>query len=127
MAYKNPEDEKAAKRRWYRKNAKKVKARARANNEIYRKRNQEYVRQIKASTPCADCGNHFHFCVMDFDHVTDDKEGAIADMVRDCCSLERINREIEKCEIVCSNCHRLRTWKRLGSPTEEAPDSSPGQ
>ena len=28
-------------------------------------------------------------------------------------TLKRIQEEIEKCDVVCATCHRIRTWNRL--------------
>jgi hypothetical protein len=63
--------------------------------------------------PCADCGVEYHYCVMDFDHVRGKKSFTIAEAINKRFSDEVILAEIEKCEVVCSNCHRLRTWRRL--------------
>lgn len=65
------------------------------------------------SCPCADCGIEYPYYVMDFDHVSDDKEANLADLVRVGASLVKLQAEINKCEVVCSNCHRIRTFKRL--------------
>jgi len=49
---------------------------------------------------------------MEFDHVKDKKVYSIGNMgTRRYGWLALIN-EIEKCEIVCSNCHRIRTHMR---------------
>ena len=50
---------------------------------------------------------------MDFDHKNGKiKVGNIASMTTRNLSLSRIKNEIEKCDIVCANCHRIRTYKR---------------
>ena len=69
-----------------------------------------YVRTLKESTPCADCGKFYAWCVMDFDHVSGQKESNISTMISNSVGLSKIKKEIEKCEIVCSNCHRIRTF-----------------
>jgi hypothetical protein len=46
---------------------------------------------------------------MDFDHVRGEKLFGIA--VNMNISWERLEAEIAKCEIVCANCHRIRTKK----------------
>jgi hypothetical protein len=68
----------------------------------------EWVRKYKTDNPCTDCGKFFHYCQMDFDHL-DDKEFSVA-MIKS--SIARVKKEIAKCELVCSNCHRLRTFSR---------------
>lgn len=70
----------------------------------------ELVRQIK-SVPCMDCKNSYPSECMDFDHVKGDKVEKISQMVMHG-KWEDVLIEIEKCEIVCSNCHRIRTKMR---------------
>jgi len=57
---------------------------------------------------CVDCGES-DLRVLDFDHKRDKKFG-IANMVRNCYSLQAIEKEIEKCVIRCANCHRKKTF-----------------
>jgi hypothetical protein len=61
--------------------------------------------------PCVDCGKSYHPCVMDYDHVVPDKVNGLAKMVGRY-SRQALLEEIAKCELVCSNCHRMRTWNR---------------
>ncbi len=48
---------------------------------------------------------------MEFDHLGD-KIMDIARMTNSGCSVERLLAEVAKCELVCANCHRVRTWNR---------------
>lgn len=59
--------------------------------------------------PCADCGVSYPPCVMDFDHVRGDKKNNVATLVASHYGVATISAEIKKCEVVCANCHRLRT------------------
>lgn len=59
-----------------------------------------------------DCGVFYRHYAMDFDHVRGDKVDDLSGMVIRTFSFEAIDEEIRKCEIVCSNCHRARTYKR---------------
>lgn len=74
---------------------------------------KEYVWTLKRN-PCTDCGQSYHPFVMDFDHIGDDKVYNIYEMVHSGYSLETVKAEIAKCELVCANCHRLRTGIRAG-------------
>lgn len=67
--------------------------------------------ELKAA-PCTDCGGRFPAVCMDFDHVRDTKRGNVSVLVTGGYSLESILREIAKCELVCANCHRVRTARR---------------
>lgn len=63
--------------------------------------------------PCADCENEYPYYAMDFDHCNGKKSFDIAVAVNKGVSVEKLNSEIEKCEVVCAVCHRIRTFKRL--------------
>jgi hypothetical protein len=67
---------------------------------------------LKEGRPCADCGGVFHPIAMQWDHVGTDKKINVADAVKRGWSKARILAEIAKCELVCSNCHAIRTWQR---------------
>lgn len=112
MSYKNKGDQKAAARRHYLANKDQYIERAKAHKAKRVEQARMHVRAIK-SNPCTDCGGLFHPVAMDFDHLGD-KTANIADMVNSGWSIKRIDQEVAKCELVCSNCHRLRTAKRGG-------------
>lgn len=50
--------------------------------------------------------------VLDFDHVRGKKLGNIATLINECKAIQVIKDEIDKCEVVCANCHRRRTHHR---------------
>lgn len=77
----------------------------------YRARLRVFIDDLKEDTPCADCGVVYHPRVMDFDHLPEfDKRYTISKMVQMQCKIETILEEIAKCELVCANCHRIRTY-----------------
>lgn len=69
------------------------------------------TRDFKESNPCADCGGFFPHYVMDFDHVRGVKSGGIAQGARNW-PKAKLAEEIAKCDLVCANCHRIRTFNR---------------
>lgn len=75
------------------------------------RRNQIMVNDIKRKAPCSDCGNNFEPYLMDFDHLQD-KEHDVSRMISQDYYKEQILKEIAKCEIVCANCHIVRTYAR---------------
>lgn len=84
-------------------------------HEAYLKK-RKFINQIK-DVPCADCGMKYPFYVMDFDHKNaKNKVKEIAYMMTRNWSLDKIKAEVVKCEIVCANCHRIRTYKSLNMP-----------
>ena len=62
--------------------------------------------------PCMDCGGQFPPEAMDFDHVRGVKSFCVNRAQSR--SLAAIRAEIAKCDLVCSNCHRVRTRLRWG-------------
>jgi len=67
------------------------------------------------SHPCLDCERSLPPVCMDFDHVRGVKKFKISRMVT--CTQEVILAEIAKCDLVCANCHRLRTDARMAKST----------
>ena len=59
--------------------------------------------------PCHDCGVKYHPYVMDFDHISDNKSFSISE--KRWLNISEMMKEIEKCDLVCANCHRIRTFK----------------
>lgn len=73
---------------------------------------KDWFKEIK-SGPCLDCGNKFPFCCMDFDHRDGtSKSKNVAALVGEGYSKDTILKEIAKCDLVCANCHRIRTQSR---------------
>lgn len=75
-------------------------------------RNREYVRQIKMNAQCADC-ELADWRVLEFDHLPNSGKVKQISQIGNW-PIARIDEEITKCEIVCANCHRIRTFERAG-------------
>jgi hypothetical protein len=73
---------------------------------------QKYVDNYLSSHPCVDCGLT-ESVVLDFDHVYGKKTCGIRALVIGWASLDRLKKEIAKCEIRCANDHRRRHAKAL--------------
>lgn len=80
------------------------------------RRNQDkkraYVRDTKINKPCMDCGNTYPPECMDYDH----RPGEIKrfDVSKtNAHGLPAIMDEIAKCDLICANCHRIRTTRRI--------------
>lgn len=93
-------------RAWYQKN----KEKRIAINAAYRRRIRERIAKIKVERGCVDCGYNASHHALDFDHLRD-KEFSLG--AAQSVSWERVVKEIEKCEVVCANCHRVRTAERM--------------
>lgn len=85
----------------------------------------EFLRQLRR-VPCADCGGTFEPYQMDFDHRDpttksfDLTTGRAMLMSRD-----RLLEEVAKCEIVCANCHAVRSARQAGQRGESQRASRP--
>lgn len=77
-------------------------------------RNKNVINALKAN-PCMDCNGVFPPECMDFDH----KPGNVKlfDISKATCTVVKLLAEVEKCELVCANCHRIRTKNRKGEQT----------
>lgn len=73
---------------------------------------KELVRKLKSENPCTDCGKSYPYYVMDFDHIGTDKTAEVNKYVARGMR-KKCLKEIAKCQLVCSNCHRIRTYTRL--------------
>ena len=82
-----------------------VRKRARANNK-------SSVEKLKKDKPCLDCGGVFpHYC-MDYHHLdAESKDNSISRLLKDGYGMVRIQEEIDKCVLLCANCHRIRHHK----------------
>lgn len=87
------------------------------NKQLYYEKNlrrrrelTEFVNQLK-DKPCADCGVKYPPYVMDFDHRDWDSKLNNISQMKSIHSYSKANilKEVEKCDVVCSNCHRKRT------------------
>ena|SRR5712691_1095339 len=93
-------------RRWYAKNAK---ARyARAAKRLAEKR--LVLASIKLGRGCTDCGYNAYACALEFDHIKGNKRFNVGQSM--CYSMSNLLSEIDKCEVVCANCHKVRTMHR---------------
>lgn len=87
------------------------------NKPYYKERKRVYRDKLKSLTrllkdvPCNDCNKKYPYYVMDFDHLEpNEKSFSISCMqAQGGVSMKKFIAEINKCEVVCSNCHRERT------------------
>ena len=98
-------------RTYYEGNKDRYLQRVRLKREVIRK----LLERLKTG-PCVDCGVSYPPYVMDFDHRdATNKKFSIAKADDRTSSIEKLLAEIAKCDLVCANCHRERTYGQLGS------------
>ena len=97
----------------YKKDHKKVKQKQRIYYNKMKKRAVEYL-----GGKCILCGSVFHSCCYDFHHKDPtQKETKLSAKLN--CTFEIIKKELDKCELLCSNCHRLKHFKENIKIAEE--------
>ncbi|CAB4167022.1 HNHc domain containing protein [uncultured Caudovirales phage] len=109
MPFKDKVKQRESARKHYARNSGAIQKRTAENNRLLRRRNKAFIDDVKGTNPCTDCGVSYPPYVMQFDHIVDGKRGNVADMARSGFSLENLQLEIDKCELVCGNCHAERT------------------
>lgn len=80
-----------------------------SNAEQIRKK-RGWLQELKLASGCVDCGYAEHACALDFDHVRGEKKFNLGSIATN--GWDKIKAEVEKCEVVCANCHRVRTMRR---------------
>ena len=79
-----------------------------------KKENRQNINEYLSSHPCVDCKNN-NIIVLEFDHIDRSKKHkAISEMIATGYSWIKIKEEIDKCDVRCANCHRIKTAKQLG-------------
>ena len=94
------------------------------NTQYYKDKSVARRRELKAFVdklkegPCEDCGKRFPIVCMDFDHRPGETKYAnVSNMVVKYASKRKLEAELAKCDLVCANCHRIRTQVRANNAT----------
>jgi len=87
--------------------------RAKSRNDRIIEENQRRLYAYLSTHPCVDCGET-DVRVLEFDHVRGKKLRNISLLLGQGYSWETIQAEIDKCEVRCANCHRIKTNQRSG-------------
>lgn len=87
----------------------KGKLRARKSRAITR----QWMIAFKSNKPCLDCKQIFPWYIMQFDHRDPTtKIAPVSQLARTTITQEYLLKEIKKCDLVCANCHAIRTYQR---------------
>jgi hypothetical protein len=94
-----------------------------AYNARQRREAAAWYSSLKEGRPCTDCGGVFHPAAMQWDHPPGvEKLAHVAELYRG--RRDRVLAEIAKCELVCANCHAVRTSERRRSAPAPSPDGA---
>lgn len=82
----------------------------RVGKNMYHTLWREYIiKQIKQryGTSCSICGYSKNYAALDFHHINiKEKEFSPAQLINTSYDLDQIFQELDKCQLVCANCHR---------------------
>lgn len=82
-------------------------------NKELNKRNKQFIWDYLKVHPCVDCGET-NPIVLEFDHKDGCKKiNHVSRMVNENNSISKILEEINKCDVRCANCHKIRTAKQF--------------
>ena len=101
---KSKEDKLETRREWYQKNNESEQKRLRVSNKKRKVEKLKWIQNYKRSKGCCQCIENEPVC-LDFHHISDDKEANIASVCTSW-SQERLQKELDKCIVICANCHR---------------------
>ncbi len=104
---KNIDKMRAYRRKWYDDNKIVEQEKAKIRQAERRKEFKDWYENYKKDLKCERCGYDTHHAALDFHHRNPkDKKFTIgAEKVN--CSKQELLEEIQKCEVICSNCHRI--------------------
>ena len=72
-----------------------------------RKSRGDLVDNYKITHGCQECGYRKCAPALEFHHRdSDDKLSGVGQLVSECRPVETILAEMEKCDVLCANCHR---------------------
>ena len=78
------------------------------------------IGRMKEENPCTDCRQYYPAYVMTYDHLDASKKTDHVSRLVAFGKREDVLKEIAKCELVCFNCHAVRTHKRRIAPETPA-------
>ena len=100
MPYKDKEKQREYQAKWQRENAPQ-----KQKQTTYQKR-KAMIEDAK-SVPCQCCGKSYPSVVMDLHHIDPStKKDSVSNLLKSG-SLQTLQEEIDKCAVLCANCHRL--------------------
>jgi hypothetical protein len=92
---------------WYESHKEEQKERSRKHKQEALGEAQRYVYEVLSYSTCEDCGE-YDFAVLTFHHVREVKRMDVSQMAAQGYSISAIQSEINKCVVLCFNCHARR-------------------
>jgi hypothetical protein len=112
--YRCKECDKKERREYYLKNKSRIISDVLGRNEGIKNRNKKFIWDYLENNPCVDCGEN-NPIVLEFDHRDGvEKTNCVSIMSANKVSINNLIKEINKCDVRCANCHKIRTAKQQG-------------
>ncbi len=81
-------------------------------NRARKRAARDYLESVKRKRSCVVCGESDFRC-LDFHHLNGrDKWAGLSELATDGAAIERLNRELAKCTVLCRSCHAKEHFKR---------------
>lgn len=97
-------------KKYYYQDVEKYRTESRNQKAEQRSKWRDFLWNFK-SNPCTDCRNSFPHFVMELDHTRGEKSFGVT-ISASGRPWKVLMEELAKCDLVCANCHRRRTWER---------------
>ena len=115
MPHKDPEERRRYWRKWYARNYKSgYKDKLLKRNKKRADENRQRIKEYKESRKCTLCPENHPAC-LEFHHNDPSKKDKDVSHLITRYSWERVLKEIERCTILCSNCHRKLHYELNGN------------
>ena len=107
MAYKDKEKQKEYQKQWHKENKNRLKESKKSYSTTRRHKHQKIIRRFMVTKGCLICGYNKSYHALCFHHLDPkEKKREVGKMVNENYSLKTLKKEIAKCVVLCSNCHR---------------------
>jgi 5-methylcytosine-specific restriction endonuclease McrA len=83
------------------------------NRRLDKAERKTYISAYKLKQGCSECGYNDNSDALHLDHLPQyDKISGLSQMVSDRVSWDKIEAELAKCQVLCANCHSIKTQER---------------
>lgn len=82
---------------------------------LRKKKPQAFIIKYLNENPCVECG-YSNIVALEFDHIKrKGKNNNIGVLVNNGVKIKKIKKELKKCQVLCSNCHSIKTNRENNS------------
>lgn len=81
---------------------------------VHRRKMRKQLDELKMDYGCSECGYNKHPFALHFDHIEPQRKrnrGIAGRAIEVSWSWQKILEEVEKCRVLCANCHAIKTYE----------------